>query len=266
MLYFSSQLMVDSKYIRAANELFAALDTHGIEYQLIHNTKSIWARDYMPVKTRSGRYVSFRYEPSYLREYEAERTDFRADIASQFTLPIEYSEINLDGGNVVFSPSKEKSLISDRIFSENPQIGKAALVRKLEELLEAQVIIVPSLKSDMTGHADGMVRMIDESTALCNTPNGINTLETHMIETLNRHGIDAVNFPYLSSPNHSAIGCYLNYLETDDHIFLPMFRRSKDDDAIDKAQSIFSKEVVPVCINEIAEDGGVLNCISWETE
>lgn len=266
MLYFSSQLTTDPRYPSAAKELFAALDTHGIGYQLIPNTKSIWMRDFMPVKTRSGRYLSFRYEPCYLRGYEAERTDFRADIAPQLALPIEYSEINLDGGNIVFSPSKETALISDRVFSENQQIDNAALVRALEKLLEARVIIVPSLKTDMTGHADGMVRMIDETTALCNPTNGVNTLETRIIETLYRHGIDTVEFPYFSLPKQGAIGCYLNYLETQTHIFLPVFHHPQDDDAIHTARKNFAKEVVPVCINEIAAEGGVLNCISWETE
>ena len=46
--------------------MFAALDLFNIKYKLLNNTKDIWARDYMPVKTKSGKYVSFRYEPSYL--------------------------------------------------------------------------------------------------------------------------------------------------------------------------------------------------------
>ena len=71
-----------------------------------------------------------------------------------------YSDINLDGGNVVFSPSKEKVIISDRVFSENHGISESELAAKLEKLLEASLIIIPSLKSDMTGHADGMVRFV----------------------------------------------------------------------------------------------------------
>ena len=59
--------------------------------------------------------------------------------------------------------------------------------------------------------------------------------------------------------------------ESEETIFLPMFgNKTKDEVAIKLAKELFEeredkpKKVVPVNINEIAEDGGVLNCISWE--
>ena len=119
MLYFSSQLNTP-KYKPAADRMFAALDLFNIKYKLLNNTKDIWLRDFMPVKTKSGKYVSFRYEPSYLDGSPELRTDFRRDIVPNFDFKkLVYSDINLDGGNVVFSPSKEKVIISDRVFSEN---------------------------------------------------------------------------------------------------------------------------------------------------
>ena len=54
------------------------------------------------------------------------------------------------------------------MFLEKPDCDIAELVRELTRLLEAEVIIIPSLKSDMTGHADGMVRFLDEHTAIGN--------------------------------------------------------------------------------------------------
>lgn len=161
MLYFSSQLNIQ-KHKPAADRMFATLDLFNIKYKLLNNTKDIWLRDFMPVKTKSGKYVSFRYEPSYLADDLQLRTNFKTDIAPHFVLPVTYSNINLDGGNVVFSPSKEKVIISDRVFSENPEYDKNTLLLELEKLLEASVLIIPSLKSDMTGHADGMVRFVDE--------------------------------------------------------------------------------------------------------
>lgn len=265
MLHFSS-LLRSPPYTTAADELFAALDLYNIKYNFISNTKDIWLRDFMPVKTKTGKYVSFRYEPSYLEapEFRQTRTSFKRDIAPQFGCSVIYSEINLDGGNAVLSPSKETALISDRIFSENPALKITELVRQLERTLESRVIIIPSLKSDMTGHADGMVRFIDENTALCNRPAGNNTLETRIIDTLRRHGIDTVEFPYFSSPKDSAVGCYINYLETEKHIFLPVFDDARDNEAVNTARRVFSRTVVPVRVNKIAEKGGVLNCINWE--
>lgn len=217
------------------------------------------------MKTKSGKYVSFRYEPSYLAGDPQLRTNFKTDIAPHFVLPVTYSNINLDGGNVVFSPSKTKAVITDRVFSENPEYDKNTLLLELEKLLEASVLIISSLKSDMTGHADGMVRFVDENTIVTNAPLSPFGFETKVKKSLQNHGIEVLDFPYFDSNGDSAIGCYLNFLETEQAIFLPVFSVDTDNKAVQTAKHIFHKAIIPVNINEISADGGLLNCISWET-
>ena len=265
MIYFSSLLKTNPKYKPAADRLFAAFDSHGIPYGFLENTRDIWVRDFMPVRTKTGKYVSFRYDPGYLENDPDLKTDFRRDISAQLPSPnIIYSEINLDGGNIVFSPSRETAVISDRVFTENWQCSSAELVQELERLLEARVIIIPSLSSDMTGHADGMMRFANETTAIGNSTRYRSGLEIQIKIALRNHGIEVIDFPYFSSPRDSAVGCYLNFLETDTHLILPVFGAGTDIEAIAAAESLFKKIVVPVNINEIAVDGGAMNCISWE--
>ena len=265
MLYFSSLLTSTPAYAPEARRLFDALDAQGIKYRFLDGAKDIWLRDFMPVRTKSGKFVCFRYEPSYLSNNSEIRTDFRHDIAPQFSLDnLVYSDVNLDGGNVVFSPSRETAVISDRVFTENRDISPDELVQKLERLLEAQVIIIPSLSSDMTGHADGMVRFINENTALGNNTPYQNGLEQKIAQALQNNGIQTLAFPYFSSPKDSAVGCYLNFLETENAVFLPIFGVYEDERAISKANEIFSKPIIPIQLNEIAKEGGCLNCISWE--
>lgn len=266
MIYLSHLLKSTDKYISAADRVFAALDLLNIKYKLLNNTKDIWLRDFMPVKTKSGKYISFRYKPSYLDNYDELRTDFRNEVAPNLALEnLVFSDINFDGGNVVFSPSKEKVIISDRVYSENPSWHKAELTAKLAKLLEANVIIIPSLKSDMTGHADGMVRFVNENTVVANAPLSPLGFETKVKKALQNHGIEVLDFPYFDSNGDSAIGCYLNFLETGQAIFLPVFSVDTDNKAVQTAKHIFHKAIIPVNINEIAADGGLLNCISWET-
>lgn len=265
MIYLSSLLKINDTYKPAGKRLFAILTAYGTPYQLLDNTRDIWLRDFMPVKTKSGKYISFRYEPSYLDDYPDLKTDFHNEIAPLLSLDnLVYSDINLDGGNVVFSPSRETVIISDRIFMENFNYSSAELVRELEQFLETRVIIIPSLRSDMTGHADGMVRFVDENTVIGNASHSLFGLEAHIKTTLRNHGIEVYDFPYFDSKGDSAMGCYLNFLETEQTIFLPVFGVDMDNEAIDTAKNIFNKTIVPVNINEIAKDGGVLNCISWE--
>ena len=106
MLYFSALLKTNPKYSKSAGNLFSALSKCGEEYTFFDGAKDIWARDYMPVKTRSGKYISFRYEPCYLKDYPQMKTDFKNDVAPKLGLPVIYSNINLDGGNIVFPPKQ----------------------------------------------------------------------------------------------------------------------------------------------------------------
>jgi agmatine deiminase len=262
------------------SELFDTLKLKHIDCKPLHNTRDIWVRDFMPVVTKGGKLVQFRYEPSYLKspKYRKLRSDPDAVCSANGITPDEVSNINLDGGNVVFSPSKEKAIISERVFSENPERDADELVQELKQLLETEIIMIPALpqKNDMTGHADGMVRFLDENTVVGNNVEDDNESEQNIKAALAKHDIDVIDFPYFElyendDPERiSAVGCYINYLETDTYIFLPTFDDKRDGDAIKKAERIFKefkkeKEVVPVDhINAIAKEGGVLNCISWE--
>ena len=264
-LYFSSLLKTNPKYSLSAENLFSGLSNCNEKFTLFDGARDIWARDYMPIKTKSGKYISFRYEPSYLANNPQLRTNFKTDIAPSFKVDnLVYTDINLDGGNVVFSPSKEKVIISDRVFSENPEYDKNTLLLELEKLLEASVLIIPSLKSDMTGHADGMVRFVDENTVVTNAPLSPYGFETKVKKSLQNYGFNVIDFPYFYSKGDSAVGCYLNYLATEKSIFLPVFGVDTDNEAIELAKNIFDKTIIPVNINEIAKYGGLLNCIGWE--
>lgn len=56
----------------------------------------------------------------------------------------------------------------------------------------------------------------------------------------------------------------MNFLETEKRVFLPVFGDAQDEVAVKRAKEVFDKKIIPVNISEIAEEGGVLNCISWE--
>ena len=56
----------------------------------------------------------------------------------------------------------------------------------------------------------------------------------------------------------------MNYLELDDQIIFPKFEIPEDDAEFDKIREYFpSKQVVQIDCREIAEEGGVLNCVTW---
>ena len=263
MILLSSHLCNKERYWNDWTTLTAVLETHGVPYRYLKGTRDIWLRDFMPVRTGSGHLVSFRYEPSYLADVPELHTDFRKDIALELGLPVIYSQINLDGGNVVYSPSRRKAVVSDRILRENPDWDRDELRQELEMLLETEVILIPSLDSDMTGHADGMVRFVDEHTVIGNRVPAKHGLEQRIRAVLDQHGIEVVDFPYFSSPGDSAVGCYLNFLEAGGYIFLPVFGTAMDGEAMAQAEALFDRPVAPVLLREVARQGGGPNCIPW---
>lgn len=268
-VYFSEKLRSDKHFTKTCNALTELLDKHSIKYDFLKATKDIWCRDYMPIQIGKGKFVQFRYEPSYLSNKIELQSDPKEVCKINHIKP-QFSKINLDGGNVV--NWSDRVIISDRVFNENPEYsGKNKLISEIEKLIEAEIIIIPQIKSDMTGHADGMVRFVDRNTVLGNDRNqeykywkeGIN-------KALKEKGIDYIDIPFLQHkekkyPDH-AIGCYVNYLEVGNLIVLPIFEteKNKDLEVYDKFIEIFpDRKIETINYNKIGLYGGLLNCTTW---
>ena len=224
----------------------------------------------MPIQIEKGKFVQFRYEPSYLKDDLKLQSDPKEVCKANNITPHKFSRINLDGGNVV--NWSDRAIITDRIFDENPEYSsKNKLIAEIEKRLEVEIIVIPQIKSDMTGHADGMVRFIDRNTVLGNDrekefkywKNGINKI-------LKEKGIEYIDIPFLNHkekkhPDH-AIGCYVNYLEVQDLIVLPIFEteNNKDQEVNDMFREIFpDRKIETINYNEIGLHGGLLNCTTW---
>lgn len=144
------------------------LGRHGIPLRTIPGTKDIWCQDYMPIQVAEDRFVQFRYSPDYLGgRYKPLRADGEIGPALAITRGCERSEIVLDGGNVV--GWADKVIVCDKLFAENPRCKPSELLRRLEDLLGVeQVIVIPTEPGDVVGHADGVVRFVDAGTAVIN--------------------------------------------------------------------------------------------------
>lgn len=268
-VYFSDKLFNDNRFKATSIQLTEILRKHGIGYKTVLGTNDIWCRDYMPIQVKEDTFVQFRYEPSYLKE-ELEIQSNPKSICRINNIDAEFSNINLDGGNVV--NWSDRVIITDRVFDENPEYSsKTKLISEIEKLLEVEVIIIPQIKSDMTGHADGMVRFVNRNTLVGNDrvreykywSKGINKI-------LKEHNLNYIDIPFLEyddnkHPYH-AIGCYINYLEIQDLIVLPVFevKDNRDEEVINKFVNIFpDRTIETINYNAIGLFGGLLNCTTW---
>lgn len=79
-----------------------------------------------------------------------------------------------------------------------------------------------------------------------------------------------IPFPYYPSNtknkkgDYTAFGCYMNFLWIGNRIIIPKFYLNNEKLTIDKIRKIFDgNDVHMLDCREIAEDGGVLNCVGW---
>lgn len=270
VVYLSAILA--SRYPETCKRLTDILNKHNIPFAFLKETKDIWCRDYMPVQTPSGKLIQFKYDPSYLRDpkYSDSRSNVKLVDEVNGLTPI-YSDINLDGGNVIMYGNK--AIITDRIFSENPDWTEENLKTELAKLLECEIIIIPAYKPeyDFTGHADGMMRFVDSNTVLVNNlDQDLVYMKKAIIKVLDSANMRYINFPWfehkIKGNTDHAIGIYLNYLEVGDLIIMPVFGGpdNKDAEALTKLQEVFPNKIIEtIDYNDVALTGGILNCTTW---
>jgi len=266
-VYLSS--LLKSKYTDECEQLTSILKRNNIEYGFLKDTKGIWCRDYMPIQIDKDKYVQFKYDPDYLKWTEEDkktRSDTKKVCKSNNIKPIP-SGLVIDGGNVI--KSKTKAILTNKIFCENENYDHNKLIDNLSKRLEVEIVIIPRYKGDWIGHSDGYVRFLDEKTVLSNDLLKENKeFQKNFKEALKSHNLDLIEIPYgydyKKADDKTAIGYYINYLHVKNLIILPVFGLQKDEKAYEQIDNLFKgTKIETLNINKIAEEGGVLNCISW---
>lgn len=249
------------------------LSEYGVGFGSLAGTRDIWVRDFMPVQVdRDGSFVLFRYLPDYLRHgYRHLITDAREIIPGLSGVrSCEFSDIVLDGGNVV--RHHDKAVVTDRVFRENPGMRRADLRRELRRLLKlGTLIVIPTEPGDVVGHADGVVRFVDEGTVLVNGYRDVDGRYRSALRRLLRAaGLCVIELPYLPEAERSgsipsAFGCYLNHLQVGRVVVVPSYGLPEDKEVQRAIRRWFPGSAVrSVDCSDLSFEGGVLNCVTWD--
>lgn len=270
-VYFSSLLKNESRYRPFWNRLKPILESESIPYGFLEGTKDIWCRDYMPVQVAQNDFVQFRYLPDYCNNPKwqhklTQPEEVRLDLDPKPFI----SDLIIDGGNIV--KGKNAAILTDKVFKENPGADKAEVVNMLRGQLQTQeLFFIPKQPYDMTGHADGMLRFLDDRTLLVSDYQG----ESESWKKKYAAAIKAINLEVVVLPSvalddrndygdYTARGCYINFAQIDNKILLPFFDLEEDELVRKEMQRLYPDcKLLPVAANEIAQDGGGLNCITW---
>lgn len=260
-----------NKYPKFYKNFEKLLLESNIQFGLLPNTKDVWAVDYMPIQTDLNKFIRFVYNPSYLKsKQDLETISDVETICSEIGIETIKTDVVIDGGNIV--RAKNKVIMTDRIFGENPHYEPQRLISEIHELLQIdKLYFVPEQPGDFTGHADGMVRFLDDNTIIINDYKKEKSQFFKAFElAIHNTGLDYVRIPYNVYDNKSydqANGDYINYLEMENAVVIPTFGLKEDEIVVKQIEQLFPNQ--NICIiesNELANDGGILNCITWNIQ
>lgn len=270
-VYFSSLIKEHKQYAPLWNRLEKLLIRRKVGYGFIQNTRDIWCRDYMPIQIDTDKYVQFNFFPDYcLTPQYISKLTIQEEIWVNDHITPKHINLIIDGGNFVKSTSNV--ILTEKVLKENPKFSKEKIINTLKKEIDIDnVFLIPQLPYDMTGHADGMVRFINDTDLLvADYSNESKSWRIKMDKALEKTGLNIIPFPskIINEKNedgdYTAKGTYINFLEFDCFLFFPLFGLDTDQDALQQTRKLFpDHRVTPIECNEIAIDGGGLHCISW---
>lgn len=261
---------------------------HNIEeleiIEIKNHSNNIWCRDYMPVKSSSGKYVQFTYAPSYMMD--STKWKARLPNAKKIHKELKFdcisSDIVLDGGAI--EVCDRKAIVSDRVFRDNPKKYEKDIRNEIKRKLELdQLIVVPQYPYDFTGHVDGLVRFIDVDRVVVNdieqelntAKSDRNTYRKKLVENwcyafryaLINAGLELdyirTSIPK-DSPAISGVGIYVNFLLLDKMILMPSYDNKTDAEAAQKLEELYKIPVESINANKLSKEGGMINCVTWK--
>lgn len=286
--YFSRELLE----IRVGLNIADRISKSGVDVRFLDGTRDIWCRDFMPIQTAANTYVGYEYAPDYLNIcYNLNYQTNPARINRALGLDVKPSGIILDGGNVV--KTSNGIIMIDKVFEENCHIPKKTLIDRLEKYFDCQILFLPWDRAEKYGHADGIVREISDGRVLMTNYHHFDkAYADKFINILSKHfDVDVLDYNVKSPCKHN--WCYINFLRVGNKVFIPQltwedysgcvqaacppegsqtknkrkwfhYHIEEDNLALTQFRQLMPKcEIIPVSCPQIVENGGALNCISW---
>lgn len=269
-VFFSDILRTDKRYVSTCQMIIQILKKHNIEFNFLKTTKDIWARDYMPIQISDNKFIEYRYDPDYLQAKKYRRIKSYPDIVCDTNnISTQKTDLIIDGGNVI--KSNDSVIMTDKVIAENKEnYSRDAIVEKLKELFETdKIALIPwDIGNDEYGHADGMIRFIDNQTVLLQGyfDNYEEKFKDQLYGALDKIGLKWKKMEFNVNVEDGRNWAYMNFLQTKNLIILPKFGIDEDNQALEVIRENFpdyKERIAQVDMTEIVKFGGALNCITW---
>lgn len=253
-------------------ELNRILKDNSIESSKILGTKDYFCRDYMPIQKDKNTFIQFKFKPDYLlnnselKQYVSDTRHVYRSNSFLHNLNIIHSDIILDGGNVI--KWKNKIIITDKVFEDNQGIDSNIIIDEISQLLDVEVIMIPKYPdNEPTGHADGLVRFIDDKTVVTICLDEVTeNWKAEFMQSLERAGLRIISLPKPLVEDENYWG-YINFLQTSGLIVLPSLNEINDKSVVTFFLENFKEFKIEILdAKRIIKEGGVLNCFTWNIQ
>ena len=162
----------------------------------------------------------------------------------------------MDGGNVV--KCGDKVIMTDKIIKENPNRFYRDMLSELENHFQAQIVLIPWDRYEKYGHADGMVRWIEGDRVLLNNYADFDPdLRKELRKELSRH-FTVEELKYGTNKHTKVSWAYINFLQTENCIFVPGLGIEEDVMAREQIQKLEVTAFVTGLLLFLNEKGGWL--------
>ncbi len=240
------------------------LQDNGIVFQVMQSTNDIWARDYMPIQIYDDHFVQYCYNPDYLQKSEEDKesiTDVDS-VCNELGIQTYKTDLVIDGGNVV--KTGKYIIFTEKVYVENSHLKPAEVRAQLRLIFHRDVIMLPWDIKEPYGHADGIIKAIDDNTVLLTNYDDFDFHYAKRFEEILSKYFTVKKLSYhVEHPNKNN-WAYINFLRIGDTIFLPGLGAEEDEQALQQIKSYYPEcKVLQIEASEVVEKGGALNCITW---
>jgi len=208
---------------------------------------SLWTRDNTPIAVSDQSLTPFLVDAKYYYDFEPD-----ASFSQLYGIELLTNPYFFEGGNFV-----NNSLGDCIVVNRNRRypFGTSDTAAIPDEVFEANygcsnLIRLEHIKG--IGHADEVVKFLDDTTIVTDT-------EAY-IETLEAEGFDV----HLLPEPRTEFGTYVNSLIVNDVIYVPSYEESFDQEAVDTYQNLLPfHDIVQIESSELSSNGqGGIHCIT----
>lgn len=240
------------------------LSENSITHHVLKTTNDMWARDYMPIQIYDDHFVQYRYNPDYLQKTEEDKetiTDVNG-VCKELGLSTYHTDLVIDGGNVV--KAGKYIIMTEKVYAENKHLKPAEIRSQLRSIFHCDVIMLPWDKQEPYGHADGIVKVIDDNTVLFTNYEDFDPRMAKRFEEILSKYFTIKRLSYhVEHPNKNN-WAYINFLRLGNIIIMPGLGTDEDKQAINQVQSFYPNcKVLQIEATEVIAKGGAINCITW---